>query len=56
MNDLMSFGIHRSLKKKLIITMNPTESQNLIDVDVEQGDIGKLYSDFTNHNSNIYIN
>ena len=27
MNDLMSFGIHRSWKKKLIITMNPTESR-----------------------------
>ena len=53
MNDLMSFGIHRSWKKKLIITMNPTESQNLIDVGCGTGDIGKLYSDFTNHNSNI---
>jgi len=53
MNDLMSFGIHRSWKKKLIITMNPTENQNLIDVGCGTGDIGKLYSDFTNHNSNI---
>ena len=53
MNDLMSFGIHRSWKKKLIMTMNPTENQNLIDVGCGTGDIGKLYSDFTNHNSNI---
>ena len=53
MNDLMSFGIYRSWKKKLIITMNPTENQNLIDVGCGTGDIGKLYSDFTNHNSNI---
>ena len=53
MNDLMSFGIHRSWKKKLIITMNPAENQNLIDVGCGTGDIGKLYSDFTNHNSNI---
>ena len=53
MNDLMSFGIHRSWKKNLIITMNPTENQNLIDVGCGTGDIGKLYSDFTNHNSNI---
>ena len=53
MNDLMSFGIHRSWEKKLIITMNPTENQNLIDVGCGTGDIGKLYSDFTNHNSNI---
>ena len=53
MNDLMSFGIHRSWKKKLIKIMNPSENQNLIDVGCGTGDIGKLYSDFTNHNSNI---
>ena len=53
MNDLMSFGIHRSWKRKLITTMNPSENQNLIDVGCGTGDIGKIYSDFTNHNSNI---
>ena len=53
MNDLMSFGIHRSWKKKLIKIMNPSENQNLIDVGCGTGDIGKLYSDFTNHNTNI---
>ena len=43
MNDVMSFGIHRSWKKNLINMMNPSTNQNLIDVACGTGDIAKLF-------------
>tara|TARA_B100000073_G_scaffold339593_1_gene338248 strand:+ start:501 stop:1205 length:705 start_codon:yes stop_codon:yes gene_type:complete len=47
MNNLMSFGIHRSWKKQLIYSMKPRINKKLIDVACGTGDIGKLFSDMT---------
>ena len=44
MNDIMSFGVHRIWKKKLIDWMNPQLNDNLIDVASGTGDIAKLFS------------
>ena len=44
MNDVMSLGIHRIWKNKLIDWMNPSYSSSLIDVASGTGDIAKLFS------------
>ncbi len=44
MNDIMSLGVHRIWKKKLIDWMNPQFNDNLIDVASGTGDIAKLFS------------
>ena len=44
MNDIMSLGIHRLWKNKLIDWMNPSPEDTLIDVASGTGDIAKLYS------------
>ncbi len=44
MNDIMSLGIHRIWKNKLIDWMNPQSNDNLIDVASGTGDIAKLFS------------
>jgi len=54
MNDLMSFGVHRIWKKNLMTWMNPSNNKTLIDVACGTGDLGKLFLDFTNHNSDIF--
>jgi demethylmenaquinone methyltransferase/2-methoxy-6-polyprenyl-1,4-benzoquinol methylase len=54
MNDLMSLGIHRIWKKRLIDWMNPHKSQNLIDVASGTGDIAKLFSKRNNHANQIF--
>ena len=53
MNDLMSFGIHRTWKKILINMMNASKNQNLIDVACGTGDIAKLFLKSVNNNSHI---
>ena len=53
MNDVMSFGVHRKWKKKLIYMMNPSKTQNLIDVGCGTGDIGLFFSEATNNISDI---
>ena len=53
MNDIMSFGIHRIWKNKLLDWMNPQLHNNLIDVASGTGDIAKLYSKKINHSSTI---
>ena len=53
MNDLMSLGIHRTWKRELINTMNPSYNQELIDVGCGTGDIGKLYSEVTKKKGNV---
>ena len=53
MNDFMSFGIHRTWKKKLIQMMNASKGCKLIDVASGTGDIAKLFSESTNHDSHI---
>jgi demethylmenaquinone methyltransferase/2-methoxy-6-polyprenyl-1,4-benzoquinol methylase len=44
MNDIMSMGIHRIWKNKLINWMNPQKNENLVDVASGTGDIAKLFS------------
>ena len=53
MNDLMSLGIHRIWKKKLIQMMNPSNKKKLIDVACGTGDVAKLYLEATDNNSTI---
>ena len=53
MNDIMSLGIHRIWKNKLIDWMNPQPDENLIDVASGTGDIAKLFSKKNNNLSNV---
>jgi ubiquinone/menaquinone biosynthesis methyltransferase len=53
MNDFMSLGVHRIWKKNLINMMNPSVNSKLIDVACGTGDIGKLYLNNTNVDSEI---
>ncbi len=53
MNDIMSLGIHRIWKKKLLSWMNPQSGSNLIDVASGTGDIAKLFSKNTKALGNI---
>ena len=53
MNDIMSLGIHRAWKEKLIDWMNPQPETKLIDVASGTGDIAKLFLDETKYSSQI---
>ena len=53
MNDIMSLGVHRIWKNKLIDWMNPQLNQNLIDVASGTGDIAKLFSKKCNNSAQI---
>ena len=53
MNDLMSLGIHRIWKNKLLDWMGPQKNYTLIDVAAGTGDIAKLYSERTNNLAKI---
>ena len=53
MNDIMSMGIHRIWKNKLINWMNPQQNESLIDVASGTGDIAKLFSKKNNNLSKI---
>jgi len=53
MNDIMSLGIHRIWKKKLIDWINPQLNENLIDVASGTGDIAKLFSKKNNNLAQI---
>ena len=53
MNDIMSLGIHRIWKSKLIDWMNPQLNENLIDVASGTGDIAKLFSKKINNSAQI---
>ena len=44
MNDVMSLGIHRIWKNKLVDWMNPSNDSTLIDVASGTGDIAKIFS------------
>ena len=54
MNNLMSFGIHKSWKKKLIYSMKPRSNKKLIDVACGTGDIAKLFTEATSGKSKVY--
>ena len=53
MNDILSFGVHRFWKGKLIDWMNPQIHSTLIDVASGTGDIAKLFSNKNNNSSAI---
>ena len=53
MNDIMSLGIHRIWKNKLINWMNPQPNETLIDVASGTGDVAKLFSKKYNDSSKI---
>jgi demethylmenaquinone methyltransferase/2-methoxy-6-polyprenyl-1,4-benzoquinol methylase len=53
MNDLMSLGIHRIWKNKLINWMNPQENDCLIDVASGTGDVAKNFSKKNNNLNTI---
>ena len=53
MNDIMSLGVHRVWKNKLIDWMNPQLNQSLIDVASGTGDIAKLFSKKYNNSARI---
>ena len=53
MNDVMSFGIHRVWKRRLIDWMNPQLKENLIDVASGTGDIARLFSKKNNNSAQI---
>ena len=54
MNNLMSFGIHKSWKKQLIYSMRPKMNKSLIDVACGTGDIAKLFTKATKNKSMVY--
>ena len=53
MNDIMSLGVHRIWKKKLIDWMNPQLNDSLIDVASGTGDIAKIFSEKINYLSKV---
>ena len=53
MNDLMSFGVHRVWKSKLLDWMQPQSNNSLIDVASGTGDIAKLFLMKTNSTAKI---
>ncbi len=54
MNNIMSLGVHKSWKKKLIYSMNPKPNKKLIDVACGTGDISKLFLEATNNKSKVH--
>ena len=48
MNDLMSFGIHRLWKERLVDWMRPKKTDRLIDMASGTGDIAKIFLKRTN--------
>ena len=53
MNDIMSLGVHRIWKNKLIDWINPQQNESLVDVASGTGDIAKLFSQKYNHLNQI---
>ena len=53
MNDLMSFGVHRLWKKKLISWMNPQPGNKIIDVAAGTGDLAKMISAKNDNKNNF---
>ncbi|MBH91022.1 MAG: bifunctional demethylmenaquinone methyltransferase/2-methoxy-6-polyprenyl-1,4-benzoquinol methylase UbiE [Candidatus Marinimicrobia bacterium] len=53
MNDIMSLGVHRIWKNRLIDWMNPQVNETLIDVASGTGDIAKLFSKRHDHSVKI---
>ena len=48
MNDIMSLGVHRIWKNKLIDWMNPKKNDHLVDIASGTGDVAKAFLNKTN--------
>ena len=53
MNNLMSFGVHKTWKKQLIYSMKPKPNKKLIDVACGTGDIAELFLKATSGKSKV---
>ena len=53
MNDIMSFGVHRTWKKKFVDWMQPQFNSKLIDVAAGTGDIARLFLNKSNNTGEI---
>ena len=53
MNDMMSLGIHRIWKKKLIDWMNPKKNDHLVDIASGTGDVAKAFLNKTNFSGKV---
>jgi demethylmenaquinone methyltransferase / 2-methoxy-6-polyprenyl-1,4-benzoquinol methylase len=54
MNDIMSLGVHRLWKKKLISWMNPQQGSKIVDVASGTGDLAKIISKKNDNQNNIF--
>ena len=54
MNDIMSLGIHRIWKRKMINWMKPHFTASIIDVASGTGDLAKLFSEKNSNNNKIF--
>jgi demethylmenaquinone methyltransferase/2-methoxy-6-polyprenyl-1,4-benzoquinol methylase len=54
MNDIMSLGVHRIWKKKMINWMKPHITASIIDVASGTGDLAKLFSEKNSNNNKIF--
>jgi demethylmenaquinone methyltransferase/2-methoxy-6-polyprenyl-1,4-benzoquinol methylase len=54
MNDLLSLGVHRLWKRKLIQLLNPQKNTKLVDVASGTGDIAKIFLEKVNYGSNVF--
>ncbi len=54
MNDLLSLGIHRLWKKKLIQWLNPQKNTKLIDVASGTGDVAKIFLEEVNYKCHVF--
>ena len=53
MNDIMSLGIHRIWKQKLIDWMSPKNNDHLVDMASGTGDIAKSFLKRVKYNGNV---
>ena len=53
MNDLMSFGVHRIWKSRLLDWMSPKKNDSLVDIASGTGDIAKAFLKRVNHQGSV---
>jgi len=54
MNDLLSLGIHRLWKKRLVQWLNPQKNTKLIDVASGTGDVAKIFLKEVDYKSHVF--
>tara|TARA_Y100001970_G_scaffold184618_1_gene224563 strand:- start:4702 stop:5406 length:705 start_codon:yes stop_codon:yes gene_type:complete len=53
MNDLMSFGVHRIWKKKLLDWIKPSKDLNFLDMSSGTGDVAKAFLESVNNEGKV---